>query len=83
MDDLRFEWLRSHVNNGLGVDDPVAFDELLARDDGEAELVIARYLNDSSNDKHRPLLFYKEMNEEEEEVEIEIGRYARSSYTVT
>ena len=74
MDDLRIEWLRNKVYEGLNVSDPQVFEDMLARDDGENEMVIARYLNDTSDDLHRALLFYKMVREEEEEVEIECGK---------
>jgi hypothetical protein len=74
MDDLRIEWLRNYVYDALDIKEPQVFEELLSRDDGEAELTIASYLNETkATDNQQALIFYKIVREEEEEVEVECG----------
>jgi len=74
MDDLRIEWLSSRVYDSLDVRQKGAFEELLSRNDGHAELMISDYLNETTEDTHRPLIFYKLVLERDEEVEVECGR---------
>ena len=74
MDDLRIEWLASRVDDALDVHEKDAFEELLCRDNGRAELLISEYLNETTEDTHRPLIFYKLVREQDEEIEVEYGR---------
>jgi len=76
MDDLRIEWLRSRVCDSLDVPHKDAFDELLSRDNGKAELMISEYLNETTDDTKRPLIFYTLVLEQDEEVEVECGMSA-------
>ena len=73
MDDVRIEWLRNRVYDSLDVHQKDSFDELLCRDDGKAELQISKYFDESSEDSQLPLMFYKIVLEQEEEVEVECG----------
>jgi len=73
MDDLRVEWLRNRVYDALDVHQKDAFQELLTRDNGNAELMITEYLDEITEDTHRPLIFYKLVLEREEDVEVECG----------
>jgi len=73
MDDLRIEWLRDRVYDSLDVHQKDAFEELLSRNDGEAELMISKYLNQSTEDTEWPLIFYKLVLEQEEDVEVDFG----------
>jgi len=73
MDDLRIEWLRDRVYDSLDVHQKDAFEELLSRNDGEAELMISKYLNQSTEDTECPLIFYKLVLEQEEDVEVDFG----------
>lgn len=75
MDDPRIEWLRDKAYLALDLKDPVAFEEMLERDEGEAERLISKFLNETPEDHEDALLFYKTMVEEEEEVEVECGKF--------
>jgi len=74
MDDLRIEWLCNRVVDSLDVHQKDTFEELLSRDNGHAELMISDYLNETTEDAHCPLIFYKVVREQDEEVEVECGR---------
>jgi hypothetical protein len=75
MDDLRVEWLRNYVYNALDISEPKVFDELLTADDGEAEMAILNFLNQTSaSEIPKPLMFYKIVNEVDEEIEVECGK---------
>ena len=73
MDDPRIEWIRDRVYHGLDITDTEIFEELLNREDGESERALAKFLNETPKEDESSLLFYKELREEEEEVEIECG----------
>ncbi|XP_071945421.1 dynein axonemal heavy chain 10-like [Antedon mediterranea] len=72
MDDVRFEWMRDRVNDALDIDDNEVFEELLSRDDGEFELQLAKFLNETPEEGRAAAIFYKTIREEEIEVEEEI-----------
>jgi len=74
MDDLRFEWLRNRIYESLDVHQKDAFEELLSRDDGKAEILISEFLDEAADDDQRPLIFYKVVLEQDEQVEVECGR---------
>jgi len=74
MDDLRIEWLCGRVNDSLDVHQNDDFEELLSRNDGHAELMISDYLNQTTDDTHQPLIFYKLVLEQDEEIEVECGK---------
>ncbi|CAH1801914.1 unnamed protein product [Owenia fusiformis] len=71
MDDPRIEWIQGRVFLALDIKEQEVFDDLLDRDDGEAERDIAKFLNETPDENCPALLFYKETREEEEEVEVE------------
>ena len=73
MDDPRIEWLRDHTYQALDIIDQEVFDDLLNREDGEAERAIAKFLNETPDDQEPAILFYKHLIEEEEEIEVECG----------
>ena len=73
MDDPRIEWIRDRVYQAIDITDPDIFEELLNRDDGEAERAVAKFLNETPEDTEQSLIFYKVVQEEEEEVEVECG----------
>ena len=75
MDDPRIEWLRDRSYLALDIKDDAIFDDLLERDEGEAERLIAKFLNETPEELAEALVFYKTLNEEEEEVEVECGVY--------
>lgn len=75
MDDPRIEWLRDRVYLALNIKDSEIFEDLLNRDDGEPERDISKFLNETPEDGKSTLLFYKIIQEEEEEVEVEVGGY--------
>ena len=71
MDDLRVLWMRDRVYNAFGITDPQLFEELLNRNDGEAEELILRFLNQTSDEEGAStLFFYRKVVPEELEVEI-------------
>ena len=74
MDDPRIEWIRDRVYQALDIADPDIFEELLNRDDGEAERSIAKFLNETPEENEQSIIFYKVVQEEEEEVEVECGK---------
>ena len=65
MDDIRFIWLRDKVFNALDINEPDVFDEFMLRDDGDNELKIAKFLNQTEEDEDFALIFNKEIREEE------------------
>ena len=75
MDDPRIEWIRDRIYLALDVKDADVFTDLLERDDGEAERSIQQFLNETPEDCEAAgaLVFYKDVVEEEEEVEVECG----------
>ena len=77
MDDPRIEWLRDQAYLALDLKEPQIFEDMLDRDEGDAERLILKFLNETPEDHEDALLFYKTMEEEEEEVEVECGKYIR------
>ena len=74
MDDPRIEWLRDKTNLALNIADDEVFEELLNRDDGEAERAIAKFLNETAeSESEGAILVYKILEEDFEEVEVECG----------
>ncbi|KAF4011790.1 hypothetical protein G4228_003492 [Cervus hanglu yarkandensis] len=72
MDDLRVLWMRDRVYNAFGITDPQLFEELLNRNDGEAEELILHFLNQTSDEEGAStLFFYRKVVPEEVEVEID------------
>lgn len=80
MDDLRVQWIRDRVYRALGLTDPQLFEELLVRDDGEAEDLILHFLNQTSEEEGAATLFvYRKVVPEEVEVEVDTGEPAAPS----
>lgn len=73
MDDIRFIWLREKVFSALDISEPDVFDEFMLRDEGENELKIAKFLNQTEEDDDYALIFHKEVREEETEIKIELS----------
>lgn len=73
MDDVRFIWLRDKVFSALDINEADVFDEFMLRDEGENELKIAKFLNQTEEDEDYALVFNKEVREEEIEVQIELS----------
>lgn len=70
MDDLRVLWMRDRVYQAFGLTDPQLFEDLLNRDDGEAEDLILHFLNHSSEEEGAStLFFYRALVPEEVDVE--------------
>ncbi len=78
MDDPRIEWIKNKVYSTLEISDPEIFEELLNRDDGEAERAIAKFLNETPSENELSLMFYKSLKEEQEEIEVEYGKLLKS-----
>ena len=75
MDDPRIEWIRDRVNHALLIDTNDVFDELINREDGEAELQIGKFLNETPENDEAAIIFYKVIMQVEEEYEVECGMY--------
>lgn len=72
MDDLRVLWMRDRVYTAFDLDlgNSTLFEEMLSRDDSEAEDRILHFLNHSSDeDNASALFFYRVLVPEEMEVE--------------
>lgn len=77
MDDLRVLWMRDRIYTAFDLNDPMLFEEMLNRDDSEAEDCILHFLNHSSDeDNASALFFYRILVPEEVEVE-EPGKHKR------
>lgn len=71
MDDLRVLWMRDRVYTAFGLSNPKVFEELLNRNDSEAEDIMLHFLNHASDeDGAAALFFYRVLVPEEVEVEI-------------
>ena len=73
MDDYRYIWLRDKVFGGLDINEFDVFDEFIARDEGENEMKIAKFMNQTEEDEDNALIFHKEVKEEEIEVTVELS----------
>lgn len=70
-------WMRDRVYTAFGLTDPQLFEDLMTRNDGEAEDLILHFLNQASDEEAAAtLFFYRKMVPEEVEVEVEIGEPA-------
>lgn len=80
MDDLRYLWMRDKVFSGLDIiDEGEVFEEFMQRDEAENERKIAAFLNQADEDEDNALIFYKELKEEEIEVQIELSNNTSKS----
>lgn len=71
MDDLRVLWMRDRVYTTFGLTNPKLFEDLLSRNDSEAEDLILHFLNHATDeDCASTLFFYRVLVPEEVEVEI-------------
>lgn len=75
MDDVRYLWLRDKVYDGLEIKDSEVFEEFLNRDENENEMKIARFMNQTEEDDDFALIFFKELKEEEIEVQVELSTF--------
>ena len=75
MDDPRVECIRDRVYLALNISENDIFEDLLNRDDGEIERILAKFLNETPDSEEAAVLFYKIVQEEEEEVEVECGKF--------
>jgi len=73
MDDFRLEWMRNRVYDLLDVGQNDVFEELIKRDDGIYHQMISEYFEGKTENTERPLMFYKLVLEQDEEVEVECG----------
>ena len=74
MDDIRYLWLRDKVFAGLEINDNEVFEEFINRDDGENEMKIAKFMNQTEEDDDYAVIFHKESKEEEIQVQVELSR---------
>lgn len=74
--DLRVEWVKRCVSAGFNLTDCDCFDELLSRNDGEAEEKLIRYLNIvTEEDSTICLVFFLTITEEETEMtDVFVGK---------
>ena len=78
MDDIRYIWMRDKVFSGLDIQEHEVFEEFMLRDEGENELRIAKFMNQTEDDEDFALIFHKELKEEEIEVQIELSKTLNS-----
>ena len=78
MDDVRIEWLRNEVYLALEIAEQEVFEDLLNREDGKYESLMQKYLNETP-EEGTALLFHSKVVEEEEEVEVEIGKIIKTT----
>lgn len=72
--DPRVEWIKNAVCVLFDLPDSGCFEELLSRGDGEEEQKIISFLNIvTEEDAPSTLFFFKNIREEEVEVEIPVG----------
>jgi hypothetical protein len=76
MDDLRVLWMRDRVYAAFGITDPYLFEDMLNRDDAEAEDLILHFLNHRTEEEGAATLFFHRVLVPEE-VEVEIGEHPR------
>lgn len=82
MDDLRVLWMRDRVYTAFDLSETMLFEEMLSRDDGDAEDLILHFLNHSSDeDNASALFFYRILVPEEVEVEEPGEREQRPAYS--
>lgn len=74
MNDPRVLWIRNRVFNIYGINNEQVFYDLLLRDNGEAKNNLLKFLKNTPPDDKSCILFYKGIQEVEEEVEVEIGK---------
>ena len=79
MDDIRYIWMRDKVFAGLDIQEHEVFEEFMLRDEGENELRIAKFMNQTEDDEDFALIFHKELKEEEIEVQIELSKTLNQS----
>jgi hypothetical protein len=72
MDDIRYLWLRDKVFSGLEIKEHEVFEEFINRDEGEVEMKIAKFMNQTEEDDDYAVIFHKELREEEIEVQVEL-----------
>lgn len=75
MDDVRYLWLRDEVFAGLEIKESDVFEEFIMRDEGDNEMKIAKFMNQTEEDDDFALIFYKETKEEEIEVQVELCKF--------
>lgn len=80
MDDIRFQWIKDCVFAGLDIEENDVFEEFLQREDGENEMKIAKFINQTEEDEDFALIFNKEQVEEEIEVQIELSMACLRAY---
>lgn len=76
MDDIRFHWLRDRIFEGLDIEETEVFEEFLQREDGDNEMKIAKFINQTEDDDDFAVLFNKDCVEEEIEVQIELSKFS-------
>lgn len=75
-DDPRVEWIKNTVCALFDLPDSGCFEELLSRGDGEEEQKIISFLNIVTEEEApSTLFFFKNIREEEVEVEIPVGTF--------
>lgn len=73
MDDVRIEWIRDEVYLALEIADREVFEDFLHREDGINESLMQKYLNETP-EEGTALILHSKVVEEEEEIEVEIGK---------
>lgn len=81
--DLRVEWVKQRVCAGFRLTDCDCFDQLLSRDDGEAEDKVTRYLNVVVEEPSWAcLVFFLDLSETEDE-HVSVGEAGGSDSEIS
>ena len=76
MDDTRIEWMKVKLEANLkALTNPAVFEDFITREEGINESNLQDFLNKKvAASEGASVLFYAEDREEEEEIEVEIGK---------
>lgn len=72
MDDLRIKWMKEKVYTGLGLQDDAIFNDMLSRDDNQAQKQLLKVL-DGTGDQSGAVIFYPVVTDLETSVEMDEG----------
>ncbi|KAF8569239.1 hypothetical protein P879_02503 [Paragonimus westermani] len=79
MDDVRFEWIKHVVYKGLHISEDEVFADFLDWKEGENEVALAKFLNDSPDEGFQMVLFYKSVYEDTVEELIKVPKVKHDS----
>lgn len=73
--DTRVNWIQDRICHAFDLDDPAVLHEFLTRDDGSEERRLKTFLDETSDENILLAIFYRIDREEEEEIEVEYGKF--------